>query len=340
MSDFLDAKLSVLEFYRELDAAPISALCRTLSRHTAPDYCFRGVHPFNELAGSEAVTDRVWAPLRRALMPVQRRQDIFMAGASEIDGQVWVCSMGHLLGLFDAEWLGIPPTGKVAYLRYAEFHRLASGVIAETAFFCDIISLMKQAGLAPLPLQTGAEIMTPGPRTHDGLLFDRQDPGEAQRTLSLVNAMRGDLFKDDAAGPEEVLARTWNSDMLWFGPSGIGATYTIGRYQQQHQGPFLSGLAGIQRNGHVSRFAEGDYATWFGWPNLTMTSTGGFLGLPGSDKRLHMRVVDLYRREGDRLAENWIFIDLLYWMMQQNVDVLDRMRSMVGNRTLHAGGSV
>jgi hypothetical protein len=329
VSDFQDAKRVVLEFYREFDAASPGALAKTLSRHITADYRFRGVHPFNELTGSDAVADQVWIPIRRALAPLQRRQDVFMAGASEIDGQVWVCSMGHLLGLSDAEWLGIPRTGKLAFLRYAEFHRIASGRIAETALFCDIVSVMRQAGLTPLPLQTGAEIMTPGPRTHDGLLFSKQDPKEGERTLKLVNAMRGDLFRDDAASPEEVLARTWNADMLWFGPSGIGATYTIGRYQRQHQGPFLSGLSDIQRNGHVSRFAEGHYASWFGWPNLTMSSTGGFLGLPTSDKRLHMRVVDVYRREGDFLAENWIFIDFLYWMMQQNVDVLDRMRRIV-----------
>jgi predicted ester cyclase len=58
-----------------------------------------------------------------------------------------------------------------------------------------------------------------------------------------------------------------------------------------------------------------------------MNSSGGFMGLPGCEKKLHMRVVDMYRREGDKLAENWVFIDLLYWMMQQGVDVLDRIRA-------------
>jgi hypothetical protein len=145
-------------------------------------------------------------------------------------------------------------------------------------------------------------------------------------------------MEDDLTGSEEFassgpeLARTWHEGMLWFGPSGIGSTYTIERYQAQHQGPFSRNLTDIRFNGHVSRFAEGKYAAWFGWPNLTITSKGGFLGLPANSARLAMRVVDIYRREGDHLAENWIFIDLLYWMLQQGVDVLERNAGIVRPR--------
>ena len=57
--------------------------------------------------------------------------------------------MGHLMGLFDAPWLGIRPTRKLAMLRYAEFHRVAEGRIVETAQFVDIPHLMTQAGQTP-----------------------------------------------------------------------------------------------------------------------------------------------------------------------------------------------
>ena len=42
-----------------------------------------------------------------------------------------------------------------------------------------------------------------------------------------------------------------------------------------------------------------------------------------------MQVVDVYRREGDKLAENWIFIDLPYWLKQQGLDVLGRTRQIL-----------
>jgi hypothetical protein len=162
-------------------------------------------------------------------------------------------------------------------------------------------------------------------------LWEPQADEETSRTLALVNQMKEDLVESAEFGcPSNVLARTWHDGMLWFGPSGIGSTYTIDRYQNQHQGPFSRGLHDVEFNGHVCRFAEGRYAGWFGWPNLTMTPRGGFLGLPSSTKRVDMRVVDIYRRDADKLAENWIFIDLLHWMMQQDVDVLERMRRIRG----------
>ncbi len=48
-------------------------------------------------------------------------------------------------------WLGIPPTGKMAFLRYCEFNRVEDGRITETAMYFDIPHLMMQAGLQPFP---------------------------------------------------------------------------------------------------------------------------------------------------------------------------------------------
>lgn len=327
MASYQSQKSLVLRLYQELESAAPQDISTVLRRHMHPDYAWRGVHPFNELEGCDAVAAIVWKPMWEALGPVQRRQDIFMAGTNEIDGGDWVISMGHLMGLFDRSWLGIPPTGRMAFLRYAEFHHVVDGQLRAGALFCDIVGFMKQARLTPLPMQTGAELLVPGPRTHDGLLLDSQNASEGVKTLALVNRMCDDLVNAEGfQAPSDLLRRTWHEGMIWFGPSGIGSTYTIERYQQQHQGPFRAGLSDIVFNGHVCRLAEGNFAGWFGWPNLTMTSTGGFMGLPAHGKRIHMRVVDIYRREGDRLAENWIFIDMLYWLLQQNVDVLDRLR--------------
>jgi predicted ester cyclase len=325
MGDLQAAKAAVRRLYEECDHAPDAELARVMDQAVSADYAWRGVHPFDEIAGAPAVVDRFWLPLRYSLGHLQRREDIFMAGRSHPDGHTWVMSMGHLLGLFDRPWLGIPPTGRVAFLRYAEFHRVADGRIAETALFCDIIGLMKQAGLEPLPPQSGEEIIVPGPRTHDGLLSGVQDEAETRKSFELANSLKDRLTTSYGTQPSaELLATLWHEDMLWYGPSGIGSTYTIARYREQHQIPFRDGLRDLVFNGHVCNFAEGNYAAWFGWPNLTGTPAGGFLGLPGSDVRADMRVVDVYRREGERLAENWVFIDLLHWLKQQGVDVLAR----------------
>jgi hypothetical protein len=39
-----------------------------------------------------------------------------------------------------------------------------------------------------------------------------------------------------------------------------------------------------------------------------------------------MRVMDFWRREGDRLAENWVFIDKIDLLQQMGVGVFQRLR--------------
>ena len=338
------AKDIVRAYYDDFDSAPTDQLASILSKYVSEDYHWRGMHPFGELHDSDSVVRTFWAPLRASFGSIQRRPDIFMAGINNVepghnggDG-VWVCSMGHLMGMFDQPWIDIPPTHRMTFHRYAEFHNVTDGRITQTALFIDVLSIMDQAGVFPLPPQTGAAFLHPGPQTHDGLLFDAQDPLESELTMDLVNEMIDDLTAHNISAvktgesycPPEVLARTWQDDMIWYGPSGIGASYTIDRYHHQHQMPFRLNLTDKVFNGHVARFADGNYAGFFGWANLTNSSTGGFLGLPGSNKPADMRVVDVYRRAGDKLAENWVFIDILHWLNQQGLDVLQRMRQLSG----------
>ncbi len=336
ITDLQEAKGLVRALNSSCDEAPDSELAAVLARHTAPDYAWRGVHPFHEQDSAAAAVETFWLPLRDAFSSLQRREDIFFAGSNFVDdgASTWVVGTGHMMGLFDGEWLGIPPTGRLVFLRYAEFHRVAESLIAESAFFCDIPGIMQQAGCYPLPPPTGAHIIQPGPRTHDGLLLSEQPPGDGEKTMALVNRMIDDLSALNVSGddrcPPEVLQRTWHDDMIWYGPTGIGATYTIPRYQEQHQYPFRTQLKDKVFNGHVARIAEGNYCGFFGWPNLTNTPTGGFLGLPGNETRADMRVVDIYRRDNDKLAENWVLIDLLHWLSMQGLDVLRRLRQQRG----------
>jgi hypothetical protein len=72
------------------------------------------------------------------------------------------------------------------------------------------------------------------------------------------------------ATPQQELAHCWHDDMLWWGPDGIGATYTIDRYIEQHQRPFRTQLASREFHGHVARLAEGKYGGFFGWSNLSV----------------------------------------------------------------------
>ena len=126
MPDFQSQKAVVRAYYDAMDAAAADETTQVLAQYHDPDLKWHGFHPFNDLVGPEAVAKTFWRPLKTSLTSMQRRLDLFMAGANDIDGgaSIWVGSMGHLMGLFDKPWLGIRPTGKIAMLRYAAFHRV------------------------------------------------------------------------------------------------------------------------------------------------------------------------------------------------------------------------
>lgn len=326
---FQDEKQVVRAYYAAIEAATIDELGAVMTRYYAAESLWRGFHPFGEITSPEEIARQFWAPLKTSLTALQRRMDIFMAGENTLGEGVWVCSMGHLMGLFDAPWLGIRPTGKLALLRYAAFHRVAGGKIHETAMYFDIPHLMVQAGQNPFGPQTAQHMVQPGPRTHDGLMFDPQPAAEGKATWAAIDAMINDLGTWQLGLPlEDELRRTWHEDMLWWGPEGIGATYTIERYAKQHSGPFRAAFAERSKTQHICRMAEGQYGGFFGWPNFTALQTGGFMGLPAGREKGAFRVIDIYRREGDKLAENWVFIDMLHFLKTQGVDVLGRMESM------------
>jgi hypothetical protein len=335
MTSFQSEKAIVRRLHDELGVAKEESVAGIIGRHVSSDWKWRGVHPFNEQAGPDAVAEAFWSPLLTSLTKLQRRPDIFFAGLNEIDGfeSCWVVEMGHLMGLFDRPLLGIRPTGRIAMLRYAEFHRVTDGRISETAMFVDLPHFMTQVGQNPFPPQTGAHLVQPGPLTHDGLLYDEQPAELGRATLAAINAMLNNPGLKFHAPDEAVrLARVWHDDMIWWGPGGIGASFTIERYIRQHCLPFDDALSqGYRFDGHICQLAEGHYGGFFGWPEITLSNAGGYMGMTASPGLAEMRVVDLYRRQGDKLAENWIFIDMLHYMATQGLDVLGRMATLREN---------
>ncbi|MCK0151516.1 ester cyclase [Marivita sp. S6314] len=327
MPGFQSEKQLVRDYYAALSNAETNAVPGVMADYCAPDLVWRGYHPFGLLTDPDAVAAQFWQPLKTALTAMQRRTDLFFAGRHHMseDGAVWVASMGHLMGLFDHPWLGIRPTRKIAMLRFGAFHKVENGRITEEAMYFDIPHLMVQAGQNPFPPQTAAHLVQPGPATHGGLLFDDAPHAQSRATLDAINAMVGDLGEWNLGLPlEDELRRTWHEDMIWWGPEGVGATYTIPRYAAQHSGPFRAAFTNRSKTNHICRTAEGHFGGFFGWPNFTAEHVGGFMGMPATPGRVEFRVIDFYRREGDKLAENWIFIDLLHLWAQQGVDVLGR----------------
>lgn len=294
-ADLSSAKAAVLAHQKNLDSATADKLEGALAEYTTPDCAFHFVHPFNEVVGSESAASVFWRPVRQSFSPLQRRQDIFMAGHNAVndDSSVWVVSMGHLLGLFDKPFLGMRPTRQGCMLRYAEFYCVSDGKITQITKFLDIMNLMAQVRAEVMPPSTAATMVTPGPHTHDGLLFSEQAAGEGQRTLDLYQRMINRLLSVDVHTTNTDLSLDWTPDMIWWGPGGIGAPYTQERYLEQHCVPFEEGLEWGDFFGHTTEIAEGNYGGFFGWPTFDVRSLGGYIGLaPKSDAKVGMRVVE------------------------------------------------
>ena len=325
--NFQNEKKIVLDFYNSVQKCRTDEIPEILSLHYSENIIWRGFHPFNEIKDLVDLYKDFWQPLKKSFTNLQRRMDIFFAGSNSLSSNrdVWVVSMGHLMGLFDTPWIGIKHTNKIAMLRYCEFNKIVKGKITEVAMFFDIPHLMIQAGLKPFPLETGISLVQPGPISHNGLLFEEQNLIDTKNTSELIEQMINDVKiwnNFDKISLIKELRKNWKDDMIWWGPSGIGSSFTIERYVEQHALPFRNNFINRKFNGHICRLSEGMFGGFFGWPNLTLTPNKKFMGLKTTKKSSDMRVIDIYRREGNKLAENWVFIDFLHFWKMQGIEIL------------------
>jgi len=287
----------------------------------AADAAIHVVHPFNRLDGPEALIALLLRPLRASFAGLHRRSDIVMAGRFE--GADWVASTGYFAGTFERAWLGLPATGRLASLRYGEFHRIVGGRAAESYIFLDLPEFMIACGRWPLPLPPGHTGLLPGPVVPDGLLWDEGDPGAARISFDLVTAMLGRLATRD-----ESWRPYWHPNMLWYGPAAFGSYLGVDRFagfqvpfEQGFEG-WAGGAAGNGRTRHFTRFGDASYTCSGGWPSLSGVSVKPFLGQPPTGRMTFFRVCDFWRREGRLLTENWVFVDIPHAMLQFGVDVL------------------
>ena len=323
-----------LQAARGLESAADAA-----ERWVAADAIWHCNHPVNELHGRDAI-ERGWvAPLAVAFPDMERRVDIFMAGV--FDGRfcggagVWVATTGHYCGTFSAPLFGVAPSHNLAFLRFGEFYRVAGGKIVEARIIVDLIDLLRQTGIRVLPIPTGIEMLVPGPQDHAGLLHAEQSGASTAQSMQLVESMIGGLhqFKDGSLKSMGMHAH-WSASMMWYGPAGIGSMREVEGFQAHHQKPFLAAFPDRKGGNHRARIAEGAYVASTGWPSITATHAGDYLGVPATNKQISMRVMDWWRVADGTLSENWVFIDLPHLMLQMGVDLLGRAKQSVAHAAI------
>lgn len=315
---------------RDLDPDALRAALRDL---ILLDAIVHMPHPFGDLAGPDPLWETCHAPLLDAIPDLERRDWIVMAGLDG-DGDAWVGCGGHYVGTFAGPFLGIPPTGHFAHMRFHEFYRFEGGRVVEVQALWDIPELMMQAGAWPMAPSLGREMLIPGPATCDGLVRGPRDAQASQASCALIVDMLTHMKRHPRQGGPEVMEmeRFWHPDMTWYGPAGIGTARGIRGFRNWHQIPFVAAMP--DRGAYVDEityhfFGDGPYAAVTGWPNMVQTIThDGWMGIAPAGQRITMRSLDFWRIEAGRIRENWVMVDLLDAYAQLGVDVLGRMREM------------
>ena len=296
-------------------------------------------HPFNKLQGHDAIKD-VWSQLRSALPDMERRDSIFTGGFSKPDvrmddaltGRLMIATMGHYQGTFTHDLCGIPATNGVVTIRSCEVHHIVDDKIAHSYMLIDLLDLMRQAHVWPIAPSLGAEGAWQPPFGGAGIRLDQQDSAAGARAFDTVIEMHNALLTFDGKSLDSMQhGAYWGEAFLWYGPAGIGTTRGMDGFRAHHQIPFLTGFPDRRGAGHYIRIGDGNFVVTGGWPSVTGTHAGAWLGLPATGTHVEMRVMDFYHLVDGKIIENWVPIDILYILYQMGFDVLARLRHLRGD---------
>ena len=313
-----------------------SASAETLSQFMQPNVEWHGFEPLRRLNGTSEIWSAFWQPLKDAIPDLMRRPYHFIGGnyANDRFGTAgdWVCGTGDFIGTFANDWeLGdivVPASGNTVHFRFGEFCKIGKGKISQIRIIIDLPDLLRQSGITLFPSSYGRDIWPPGPLAGDGICLEEQDPAETQQTFDLVTEMIfGGLNKYDGKSQEsQGLEQFWHPHMVWHGPVGIGSAYGMGEFKQNAQGPIVNAFPDRRGVGHQARIADGKFAASTGWPSLGGTHQRKFMDWEPTGERIGWNIMDFWKRDGDKLLENWVMIDLIGAAKSSGVDLLNKLK--------------
>jgi predicted ester cyclase len=325
-------KVSARSGLNRLAEADPGSLRERLADLYHADAQWRGSHPLNEVDGVANIAATVWQPLLKAMPDLERRDVILVGG--DYNGVRMVAAVGHYCGTFQHDWIGLPATGRVVYLRYGEVHEFRGNKIARTTSLIDVLDLIRQCGMWPVAPSMGVEEQWPAPITGDGIVLTPQDAVQSAASIAQTLAMHktlGDYNDEEKRGRAGLLEmpqkQHWHPKMMWYGPAGIGTTRGLAGFVDDHQLPFRIAFPNRKGGNHYIRIGDGPYSVTGGWPSVLAKHRGGnFMGLSPTGRDVTMRVMDFYLHHEGLIRENWVPLDILHLLKQMDVDVLERVR--------------
>jgi predicted ester cyclase len=316
----------ILSFFKEMNEAKNSDAKNVLETYFNKNVNVNITSPFEELNGVEEFKNKFWMPLLNSFPDIENQPYILVGG--DYEERSYVSCTGNFIGTFTKDWLDIPANQQPIWLRYAVHFMLEDGKIIKAWYFFDMLDVMRQAGFNFFP-NKGVELIPPAPMTGDGIINYKTDSFEDKKTMDLTNAMLNGLGSYDGKTLNSMgQERFWDvENMMWYGPSGIGTSRGLKGFQKNHQVPFITafpdrGITVKEGKDYFTQIGDGNYSCDFGFPAMYGTHNGdGWLGLKATGKKITLRVVDYWRREDDKLKENWVFIDMPHVLKQLGIDV-------------------
>lgn len=332
-------KKMVASFIQEMNNASNSKAKFTsiFKKYFAKEIVLNITKPFEEIKGLKGYENDFWTPLMNAFPDLEDQPYILIGG--EYEGRNYVSFTGNFIGTFKKAWLGIPPNNQPTWLRYSATFLIEKNKIVKAWYFFDMLDVMRQSGYHFFP-NRGIEIVPPAPMTGDGIVTYETDKAEGQKTLHLINSMLNGLGDYDGNTIESMgQTRFWDTkNMMWYGPSGIGTTRGLKGFENNHQVPFLTafptrGMLPKTDKNQFCQLGDGNYAFDFGFPLMYATHLkDDWLGLATTGKKITMRILDYWRREGDQLKENWVMIDMIDILEQLGIDVFEMLKNEITKR--------
>ena len=334
-------KERVWDYWQKMNHATPDQLADVVRKTYHNDVNWNGPHPINHLHGAENLISGFWEPFRKSFPDVKRKVDILMGGLNGIEE--WVSGVGYFAGTFAQEWLGIPATGRKTNIYFGQFILMREGKIAESYLILDLLSVMRQSGFQILPPAQGMEGgKIPGPTTRDGIQLTVQDELETSKTRQMVSAMGEGMenyvrSRDGGNLQSMEQGHYWHPKMHWYGPSGIGACFSLQEFDDFHQRPWLEGFGDrhvwkTSGGRYMGPIYEGAFGCGGVWDTPFSRNHGMYLGIPATGKMITIRDFDWYRREGDCLMQNWVPIDMINLVLQMGVDVFELLQHQIDQR--------
>lgn len=332
MNTNLRNKETILQFFKELNNVDKNSLKEVLLHYFHETIIVYVSRPFEEYKGVDNYKEQFYEPLLNAFPDLEIQPYIVMGGISGENN--CVCIAGNFIGTFLNDWLTIPATQQPTYIRFHATFFITDNKINRAWYFLDVLDVIRQAGYNLFPFK-GLQQPAPNPMTGDGIITYTTDTKETEKSYNLTNAMIDGLLEFDGKSIDSMAQeRFWDvKNMMWYGPGGIGTTRGLKGFQDNHQIPFLKAFPnrGVFKEDESTNFvniAEGNYTCHFGYPIMNGKHTGdGWLGLKPTNKSFTMRVMDFWRRDGDKLRENWVMIDMIDVLEQFNIDVFQLLKT-------------